>query len=305
MPVTNQARRGATLAQLCVGVAMVGVLAIVSAPMLGVARFDSGSHHALEHAQDIARGIERMATDTGLYAPAFRRNGEGGLTHYSAALMAGGYVADEGVFTSPIVPDGGAPMAGDHIAQAERVAFTVNGAIMPPEPLAYSGTDRHYQQVMHSAATPQSGSRWTRQAEPIAPASTLLVTEWYAGQDWGALMQGQMVMSHRPIVPFVGATSGRSPEREAVAGASVTPFAYPEASEIFGDGADFREALTSRGSTEINAMGRTHRTNNARGAAAWMVMLDGSARLATPQQTVEQRLWGRAFHSITGGQGVR
>ncbi|MEO1279909.1 MAG: hypothetical protein AAFV77_13200 [Planctomycetota bacterium] len=304
MAFRDEARHGATLTQACVGIAMVVVLAVVAVPMLGASRLDSGSRTALDHARDIARGIELAATDTGLYAPAYRRNEEGGFTHHSAALMAGGYVADERTFTSPLVPDGGAPSAGDHVTQAEHVAFTVNGAIMPPEPLAYSGTDRHYQQVMHAAATPQSGARWTRQAEPIAPASTMLVTEWYAGQNWGALMQGQMVMSHRPIVPFVGGTSGRSPEREAVAGASVTPFEYPGEGEIFGDGADFREVLTSRGSTEVNATGRTHRTNNGQGAA-WIVMLDGSARLATPWQTVEQRLWGRAFHSITGGQGVR
>ncbi len=297
-------RRGATLPQACAAIAAMGILAIIVLPMFGAARFAAGAHLAVGHARDIASSIERMATDTGVYAPAFRSDSPDGITHYSAALLADGYVAHELTFTSPLVVDGGAPPMDDLAAQAERLAFTVNGAIMPPEPLAYSGTDRHYRQVVHADTARQAKPQWTRRSEPVAPSSTALVTEWYAAQDWGALMQGQMMMSHLPIVPFVGSTTGRSPEREAVAGASVTPFEYPSVDEIFHDGEDFREVLTSRGATDINALGRTHRTNDGQGAA-WMVMLDGSARLATPRQSVEQRLWGRAFHSITGGQGVR
>lgn len=304
MPNSYGSRRGATLVQVMAGIAAGSMVALLAVPMLGAARLDARSNGASAHLREVAAGIERMAGDTGLYAPAFHRNDAGGLTHYSSTLLAGGYVPTPDVFTSPVVRQGGAPSAGAHVAQVDRLAFTVNGAIMPPEPLAYSGTDRHYRQVSYAGAAPQSGVRLMRRAEPIAPARTLLATEWHASENWGALMQGEMVMSHRPIVPFVGETTGRSPERQAVAGAGLTPFAYPETSEVYGDGADFREVLTGRGATEINAMGRSHRTNNGQGAA-WMVMLDGSARLATPRQTVEQRLWGRAFHTITGGQGVR
>src|SRR5690606_3721247 len=121
--------------------------------------------------------------------------------------------ATEADFTSPLAPGGGAPTAGGHVAQAERVAFTVNGAIMPPEPLQYSGTDRHYRLVSHAGSVPQSGSWLTRQSDPIAPATTAMLTEWYASDDWSALAQGRTIMSHRPIVPFLGASAGRSPER--------------------------------------------------------------------------------------------
>lgn len=280
--------------------ALAGALAL---PMLGLTRANSGSHAALFNARSVATGIEAMAFDAGVYAPAFRTAPDGTITHYSAVMLAGGY-ADAADFTSPLAPGGGAPTAGDHVAQVDRLAFSVNGAIMPPEPLAYSGTDRHYRPVRHAAAVPQSGSRLVRSDEAIDPARTLLVTEWLADDGYAALAQGPTIVSHRPIVPFVGATAGRSPEREPTSGTTDVPFAYPQADDVFTDNARFNEVLTSRGRTEINAMGRSHVSGNGGGSAA-VIMLDGSARLATPRQSVEQRIWGEAFHSITGGRGVR
>lgn len=290
---TNVATAAATLA----------IAATLALPMLGFARANSASHAARLNALTVARGVEAMATDTRFYAPAFRTHADGSITHHSAPLLELGYVASEADFTSPLAPGGGAPSAGPHAAQAARTAFTVNGAIMPPEPLAYSGTDRHYRPVPHAGPLPQSGfipTRPTPQSDPIAPASTILLTEWLTTDNYAALRQGRTIKSHRPIVPFLGATAGRSPEREAIAGAGPTPFAYPETTDIFADNANFAEALTSAGPTEINAMGRSH----PKGRAA-LIMLDGSARLATPRQSVQQRLWGDAFHAITGGQGVR
>lgn len=175
---------------------------------------------------------------------------------------------------------------------------------MPPEPLQHAGTDRHYRQVAQAKVFPQSLGRLVRPSDSAAPATTLIVTEWHTGDNYAALAQGPTTMSHRPIVPFMGATAGRSPEREPVSGSSDAPFAYPEAGDIFGDNAHFREALTSQGPTEVNAMGRSHVSGNGGGQAA-MIMLDGSARLATPRESVQQRLWGEAFHSITGDRRVR
>lgn len=292
-----------TLANAAAATATLAALGVLALPMLGLARANTASTQATLHARGLARAIDRMATDTGVYAPAFRTNPDGTLTHYSARLISGGYAAEHD-FTSPLAPDGGAPASGPHAAQAPRLAFTVNGAIMPPEPLHYSGTDRHYRLVAHRGAVPQAAHRLVYPGQPMSPATTLLVTEWLADDHYAALAQGQTIMSHRPIVPFLGATAGRSPEREAVAGASATPFLYPDAGDVFPDNAPFAEALTSQGPTEINAMGRGHLLGH-RGGKAAMIMLDGSARLSTPRQSVEQRLWGEAFHSITGGQGVR
>lgn len=293
-----------TLANTLAATATLSAVSVLALPMLGLARANTASQQGIFHARLVARGIEWHATDTGHYAPAFRTNPDGTITHHSAMLLAGGYVASEADFTSPLAPGGGAPSAGSHAMQARRLAFTVNGAIMPPEPLQYSGTDRHYRPVAHRGTAPQSAHRLMHQGEPMAPATTLLVTEWLATQwlatdGYAALRQGERILSHRPIVPFLGESAGRSPEREPVAGASATPFRYPAAGDIFPDNAPFAEALTSHGPTEINAMGRSHA-----GHRAAMVMLDGSARLATPRESVEQRLWGRAFHSITGGRGV-
>lgn len=288
-----------TLTNTLATAATLAIAGTIALPMLGFTRNNTASHTAITNARAAARGLEALATDTGFYAPAYRTAPDGTIIHHSAVLIAGGYLAEHD-FTSPLAPAGGAPTAGDHIAQAQRTAFTVNGAIMPPEPLAYSGTDRHYRPVSHAGPVPQSGSWLTRRSAPKVPATTALLTEWYAGDGWGTLAQGPTIMSHRPIVPFVGTTAGRSPEREPVAGASAQPFAYPQAGDIFGDNGHFREALTSHGPTEINAMGRSHP-----GGKAAMIMLDGSARLATPRESVEQRLWGEAFHSITGGRGVR
>ena len=287
---TNAAVAAATLA-------FAGALAL---PMLGLARANSASHTATLNALTVARGIDSMAIDTGSYAPAFRTHPDGSIMHHSAALLTLGYAQSEHDFTSPLAPSGGAPKAGPHVAQARRTAFTVNAAIMPPEPLAYSGTDRHYRTVARAASVPQSGPRFTRRSDPIDPATTLLLTEWHTGDDYAALRQGRAIHSHRPIVPFLGATAGRSPEREPVAGASDAPFAYPKPSDILPDNANLAETLTSQGTTEINAMGRSHPK-----AQAAIIMLDGSARLATPRETVHQRLWGDTFHSITGGQHVR
>jgi hypothetical protein len=289
----------ATISNTLAASATLALAGVIALPMLGFARSNTAGQTAALNARTVASGIESLATDTRLYAPAFRTAPDGSITHYSALLVDGGY-AKAADFTSPLAPDGGAPSAGGHVAQVDRLAFAANGAIMPPEPLQYSGTDRHYRLVSHASPAPQSGAWLTRPSDHGAPATTLLLTEWYAGDNWSALAQGRTVMSHRPIVPFAGATAGRSPEREPVSGSSDAPFAYPQPTDIFTDNAGFREVLTSHGPTEINAMGRSHP-----GGKAAMVMLDGSARLATPKQSVEQRLWGTTFHSITGGQGVR
>lgn len=296
-----------TLANALAATGTLAVAVAISLPMLGLTRSNTASHAALLQARTVALGIEAMAFDAGVYAPAFRTAPDGSITHHSAVLVAGGYAAAAD-FTSPLAPDGGAPAAGAHVAQVERTAFTVNGAIMPPEPLAYSGTNRHYRLVRHAAASPQSGARLVRRGDAIDPARTLLVTEWLVSDGYAALAQGPTIMSHRPIVPFVGVTAGRSPEREPTSGAGTgagdAPFAYPEMDDVFTDNARFGEALTSRGATEINAMGRSHVSGKGGGSAA-VIMLDGSARLATPRQSVEQRLWGEAFHAITGDRGVR
>lgn len=297
-------RRGATLPQMLAALVVTSGLVALALPMLGAMRWNSASAAAMWQATGVGRAIEAAAIDAGWYAPTFRSDADGGVTHFSAVLADGGYVQGVDAFTSPLAPGGGAPAAGDHVRQAPRLAFTVNGAIMPPEPLAYSGTDRHYRLVGHRGAVPQRGAWLTRQDEPVAPATTVQVTEWLADAGYSALRQGSRTLSHRPIVPFLGVSAGRSPEREAVAGAGPAPFVYPQAGDVFGDGANFAEVLASRGATEINAMGRSHRQGNSEGRAA-LIMLDGSARLATPLQSVTQRLWGEAFHSITGGQGVR
>ena len=294
-------RNGSTLPQVVVALAASMALGALALPMLGAMRSNSASSLAIARALGVGRAIEASAADARWYQPAFRSDGDGSLTHHSARLLEGGYAASPEDFTSPLAPGGGAPKAGEHVRQVDRLAFTVNAAIMPPEPLADSGTARHYRQVAHRAGFPQAGGSLLRADEPIAPASTLLVTEWLTADGYSALRQGPRVLSHRPIVPFLGATTGRSPEREATAVGA--PFVYPDAGQVFDDNADFREALVGRGATEINAMGRGH-TGDGAGRAA-LIMLDGSARLATPRQSVEQRLWGEAFHSITGGQRVR
>lgn len=301
--------RGATLAQVVVAVAAAGLLGLVCLPMLGAGRLASASLLAGWRAGGVARAVESSASDTRWYPPTFRTDGDGTIRHVSAWLLAGGYVPGAWAFTSPMAPGGGAPPAGPYADQVPALAFTFNGAIMPPEPLGPSGTDRHYRLVSFVPGRPQGRSSWVAPHEPIDPASTLLVTEWHAGQGYAALMQGRTVQSHRPIVPFLGVSAGRSPEREPVAGAGAQPFAYPSAEAIWADNADFREALCGRGGSEINAMGRAHLPDNGPAdggeGRAVAVMLDGSVRLVSPRQSVRQRLWGRAFHSITGGQGVR
>jgi len=252
-----------------------------------------------------------------------------GIVHFSGLLLAGGYVGDEGVFAGPAAPSGGAPRTnpGPDAAdwepgqrndlglpaaaaspldrQAPRVAYAANGAIMPQARLVPSGTARHFELVSRAggcAGVPPTGVvRLVRSHAIASPATTCLLTEWHASEadGWYTLGRGQTIRAHRPIEPFLGVTSGRSPEREPTAGVGPR-FRYPDASEVLPDDASFREVLTSSGFTDVNAMGRLQP-----GGRAHLAMVDGSVVLRTPADSVADRLWGERFYSITGGDRVR
>ncbi|MGP1310975.1 MAG: hypothetical protein ACTS27_12335, partial [Phycisphaerales bacterium] len=180
--------------------------------------------------------------------------------------------------------------------QTPRMAFTAIDAIMPRNKRFNDGTStRRYQQVRPDVIG--------------FPGSTILFTEFsFAGGTWRTLTDDSnpnLVKSHRPITPFLGVTRGFDVLDEPTSGGSGR-FQYPETYQIL----PLREipngALDGTAQTALNAVGRHHPGGNdpSMGGRTNFAFVDGHVDQITVLETVERRLWGDRFYSITGPNQV-
>lgn len=246
-----------------------------------------------------------------------------GYIHWSQSLFDGDSTAGE-AFENPAVSNGGAPRtnpgsnpddwevrqendAGQRVDNAQtpprdrqlaRVGFTGNGAIFPRNKFGSSPGQRR--------------NRLVKDAEIRNPAKVILVAEFYDSEDsWSSLAKvdsgdpgGEVtgtfkISSHRPVTPFEGRSAGAGdgiysePSYPGGSpGAGVARFKYQEFDEIIED--DRKKGTGSWLNGGVNMVGQVH---SGKGNFCFV---DGHVEKFTVLETVQKRLWGDKFYSITG-----
>lgn len=251
-----------------------------------------------------------------------------GYVHWSYALFNGGDAPEE-AFTCPTVLNsgaprtnpgreefdwepkqkddagntGGAPAGVPEDRQARRVAITGNAAIFPRNKFSGSSGQRVNQLV--NLARVDSSQR--------GASGVILATEFFDTRDsWSAL--GSLgvdqpatggtnifiVKSHRPITPFIGGSSGSNVYAEPVFGTSPR-FFYKNPDDLLdATRLDRIGAIEGAyGDTALNAVGQHHGSDKAN-----FVFVDGHVESLTPRESVENRLWGDRFYSLSGNNRV-
>ncbi|MEO1716903.1 MAG: prepilin-type N-terminal cleavage/methylation domain-containing protein [Planctomycetota bacterium] len=338
-PHTFPARRSAfTLIELLVVIAIIALLIGILLPALGKARASARAVVAGTNARGVGQGVAVYTAENKSFFPPSYMYGsqETGLTwsfadqqtrnptpvngyvHWSMALFDGEGTAGE-AFENPALSNGGAPRTnpgadeedwednqrndvGQTAANAQnlprdrqlaRVGFAGNGAIFPRNKFQSSAGRRL--------------NRLVKESEIQNTARTILLAELYdSGNSWSSLADpndvGEFtIKSHRPITPFKGISSGFG---DAVynepsipgPGANVPRFAYPSTDPDVGELVENDEdkgegSMLDRG---VDMAGQPH------GGTGNFCFVDGHVERLTTLETVEQRLWGDRFYSLTG-----
>jgi len=255
-------------------------------------------------------------------------NPQNGYIHWSWSLFDGnndGSGLAEEAFQGPLVTNRGAPRTNpgsnpDHWEngqtddvgndgppsngvpqdrQAPRMAFAGNGAIFPRNKFN-SNTPRN-NRLVRAAQVEQSRGGASR---------VILATEYYDNKaNWtsvadvefgleGAGATNVLMKSHRPIEPFKGRSStAGNPYEEPPFDAPGGRFVYPRVQTDIEDAKDLQSRVghIKHPRSSLNAVGRHHA-----GGTAQFLFVDGHVALKTVEETIEDRLWGDRYYSLTG-----
>ncbi len=252
-------------------------------------------------------------------------NPQNGYLHWSWFLFADGNLPGD-AFSTPAVTNGGAPRTspgrnpdnwepgqqndmggslGDAVPedrQVPRMAFTGNQAIFS-------------RNKFYDAGGSVRKNRFVKQADidgtQRGASKNILVAEFYDnGQNWSSLYgnRGQagaalpgLIKSHRSLTPFNGISSGSNVYNEPLTRAPDGRFEYPPESAIFGDKSAELKApgLIINNQSTLNAVGRHHP-----GGVSNFGFFDGHVEAMTVRESVQKRLWGERFYSLTGDNRV-
>lgn len=321
--------RGFTLIELLVVIAIIALLIGILLPALGSARKTARAVAAAAAARSVVQGMASYTgTNNERFAPSYvygqdqtstnwryedqqlhNPNPGNGYIHWSYLLFSDGTVPAE-AFTTPAVTNGGAPRTNPgpdadnwesgqvndlgqgqgtpfpQDRQVERMAFTGNAAIFPRNKFYASGGNRN--------------NKFVKESEIFSGSKTILITEFYDnGLNWTSLADGNsgVIKSHRSITPFIGRSAGTNVYAEPNVG-NIARYVYPPKEAILNND-QLGANMINDSNTTLNAVGRHHPGNKAN-----FGFVDGHVEGLTVQETVEERLWGDRFYSITGNNRV-
>jgi prepilin-type N-terminal cleavage/methylation domain-containing protein/prepilin-type processing-associated H-X9-DG protein len=322
--------RGFTLIELLVVIAVIALLIGILLPSLGKARETARTLKCAVNARTVVQGIYNYSTSSRYFPPSYvypttetgsdwrlqdqlvvNPNPSTGYVHWSFALFNDGSVPED-AFKCPSALNGGAPASNPGVnpkdweqdqindlgqgpgaatptdRQVKRCAYTGNGAIFPRNKFDLGGTQRK--------------SRLVKDADPAFPSTTILVTEFLQKTFWKSLSVNGIIKSHRPLTPFVGISSGGDVFNEPVNG--VRRFKYPDLDDLYFQG-DVPDGAIDDPNSGLNAASRTHPQKDSKGGSANYAFIDGHVKQSNIVKTVEDRLWGDRFYSITGDNSLR
>lgn len=334
-PIPSPPRHAFTLIELLVVIAVMGLLLGILIPSLASARREARAVPCAANlravGQAMAAYLGQSRTYPASYVYASEQTGSNwnmadqsgshsaplnGYVHWSSVLLGDGQMVPDAAFRCPSAPRGGAPATnpGGGIEnwdtelnqtndmgssspsepprdrQATRMAYTANAAIMPRNKF-HASTARKNRLVPDSAIT--------------FPARTILATELVHKNDWRTVFDGTKSRSHRPITPFLGITQGDDVYLQPDGGAGPA-FVYAARTTII-PLSGIREDMLGFGRNPLNAVGRSHPGGGKWvGGTANFVFIDGHGERMSVLDSLEKKLWGDKFFSMTGSNtGVR
>ena len=330
--------RGFTLIELLVVIAIIALLVGILLPSLSGARKEARALKCGVNARSVTLAVAAYAADNkDTIPPAYVYgadqtgtrwriedqqgedfSGPEGYVHWSGFLFDQGSGAGQGsgglpqeAFTCPDVPRGGVTAtnpgsdgelepgqqpsnAAAWDRQAKRIAYAGNAAIFPRNKFR---------------GNPQRDNRLVKSGELTFPSKTILVAEFlvYNG-GWEGIMSGPTSKSHRPITPFVGGSAGGNVYAEPRIG-NAPRFFYPNWRNNIYPNERLGPNMISDPNTNLNAVGRHHPGTGAGGGnfggLSNFAFVDGHVERTHVIDTIEKRLWGDRFYSLTGtGNGV-
>ncbi|MFZ4573615.1 MAG: type II secretion system protein [Phycisphaerales bacterium] len=326
---------GFTLIELLVVIAIIALLIGILLPSLGAARQLARQTKSLANERSVVQGVAAYAASgKQLYPPhyVYGRDEQGldwrfedqqqtnpnpanGYVHWSYALFSSGSVNEES-FQSGGMPSGGAPAAnpGENVKdwesgqvndlggtegastpndrQVKRVGYVGNGAIFPRNKFFSSSGERKNELVTDAMI--------------FNPSKVILVAEVNPDRGYAALKVDGVIKSHRPVTPFIGASSGEDVYGEVDGPSPAGRFRYANDSEIL-PLADIPEgAINYTSGSTLNAIGRIwgKSRGSGDGGTTNFGFVDGHCENLKLRDTLKNRLWGDRFWSITGDDRV-